>query len=574
MFLDRRLLGEARRESVILGATIGCGLGVALATVIQAWLIARLVSLALVKLLTPASARGPLLGLAVATLVRALLVWGRATTAAAASQRLRNRIRGRLASHVAALGPLALGQERTGELAGTLSDGIERLDAYISTYLPQLALAAGIPLGIIILVAVRDLLSAAVLLVTVPVIPMFMALIGGAAAAKSRRQWTELARLGAHFLEAVQGLPTLKILGRVRDEVAQIARTSERFREATMGVLRIAFLSALVLELVATISTAVVAVQVGLRLLYGKLAFEPAFFVLLLAPEVYGPLRKLGAAFHPGTQGVAAAERIFELLETAPPRLERTPTVDQPPAWHIRFSDVGFSYPEQRGERPAALDRIDLDIEPGTSLALAGPTGAGKSTIAALLLRFAVPDRGRITVGGVPLDRIELAAWRRACAWVPQRPFILPGSIADNVRLARPAADLVAVERAVQLAGLEPVVARLPNELDTPLGEGGAGLSGGELQRLALARAFLADAPCLILDEPAAHLDPRLEEALGATMARLLEGRTALVIAHRLRTLRMASRIAVVEAGRIVETGTHGELIEAGGLYARLVGAG
>ncbi len=573
MFLERRLLDEAQVERLLLATAVGCGLGVAFATVIQAWAIARVVALALAKTLTGSSARQPFAIFAAATIVRALLAWGRTAAASVASQRLKDRLRQRLATHIAELGPLALGGEQTGELAGTLSEGIERLDAYVSTYLPQLALAAGIPIGIVILVAFRDLLSAAVLLVTIPVIPMFMVLIGGAASAKSRRQWTELARLGAHFLEAIQGLTTLKIFGRIHDEIGKIATTSEQFREATMGVLRIAFLSALTLELVATISTAVVAVQVGLRLLYGKLMFEPAFFVLLLAPEVYGPLRALGAAFHPGTQGVAAAERIFELLEAEAPHLEHAPTVPPPPELHIRFEDVGFSYPQHRGERAAALDGITLEIVPGTTLALAGPTGAGKSTIAALLLRFAVPGHGRITVDGVPLEEIELGAWRRTCAWVPQRPFLFAGSIADNVRLARPDAGMAAVERAVAAAGLEPVVMRLPAGLETQLGEGGAGLSGGELQRLALARAFLAEAPCLVLDEPAAHLDPRLEADLGAVMSRLLDGRTALVIAHRLQTLRTAGRIAIVEAGRIVETGTHEELLRSGGVYARMVAA-
>jgi len=572
---DRRLLGEALSARGLLGLSVAAGLGTAVAVVVQAAALARAVAGVLLDgagWARVAPAMGVFLG---AVALRGAFSWASGAAAAAASARVRDRLRERLVQHLVRLGPVAVGRERAGELAGTLAEGIERLDAYIRRYLPQLALAAGIPVALILLVAARDLLSGVVLLVTVPMIPVFMVLIGKAAAARSRRQWTVLARLEAHFLEAIQGLPTLKVLGRARDEVGRIAEVSERFREATMGVLRVAFLSALALELVATISTAVVAVQVGLRLLYGHLTFEPAFFVLLLAPEVYAPLRALGAAFHSGTEGTAAAERIFGLLAQDPPRLEegREPV---PKRLHIELRGVRYVYVSRAagtGER-LALDGVDLELLPGAVTALVGPSGAGKSTLAALLLRFARPTAGEITVDGVPLARIELAAWRRAVAWVPQRPYLPAGTVAYAIRLYRPGASLAEVREAARLAGLAAEIEAMAEGYDTLLGEGGAGLSGGQARRLALARAFLADAPLVIMDEPTSHVDPELEASLVASAARLLQGRTALVIAHRLGTARRADRIAVMEAGRIVQTGRHEELAAVPGPYRSLLLAG
>ena len=558
-----------------LGLSVGLGLGAAAATVAQAAALARLVAGVLVGGAGPEAAGGPLAAFLAATVVRSGLRWGSGAASARVSAAVRLALRKRLARHIAALGPVAIGRERTGELAGTLDAGIERLDAFVADYLPQLALAAGIPLGMIVLVAFRDPLSAVVLLVTVPVIPVFMVLIGSLAAARSRRQWTALARMGGAFLDAVQGLPTLKVLGRVREEAARLAAVSDRFRETTMGVLRIAFLSALVLELVATISTAVVAVQVGLRLLYGRIAFEPAFLVLLLAPEVYSPLRRLGAAFHAGTEGTAAAERVFAILEMAPPAVAVPPFVPVPASPGIRFENVRFRYPSrgQDVERPA-LDGLDLGIEAGSVLALVGPTGAGKSTVAALLLRFAVPEAGRITVDGVPLERIDPEAWRRTVAWVPQRPHLVPGTVADNIRLSIPEAPEDAVRAAAEAAGLAEEIEEMPGGYGYRLGEGGRGLSGGQAQRLAIARAFLADAPVVVMDEPTSHVDPALEAELARSVSRLLRGRTALVIAHRLGTARQADRIAVLEGGRVVQTGTHDALATVDGPYRTLLLAG
>ncbi|RMF72663.1 MAG: thiol reductant ABC exporter subunit CydD [Acidobacteria bacterium] len=576
MASDRRLVRAAFAERARLGASVACGLLAALFTVVLAAALARIVALALEGGHRPEEFVPALAAFALAAIARAIAGWTGGVLAASASARLRTRLRARLAGRLVRLGPLRIGSERAGELSATLQQGIERLDAFVASYLPQLALAAGIPLGISLIVAWQDPLSGLVLLVTAPLIPVFMVLIGGLAAARSRKQWRALSRMSAHFLDVLQGLPTLKVFGRAREQARRIERTSREFGDATMGVLRIAFLSALVLELVATISTAVVAVEVGLRLLYGRLGFEPAFLVLLLAPEVYAPLRRLGASFHAGTEGSAAAERIFEVLAREPPAIVVAPALPCPDRLAVRFEDVHYVYPARPGasgtDRPA-LAGIDLDLEPGRTLALVGPTGAGKSTLVALLLRFDVPARGRITVDGTPLERIDPAAWRRAVAWVPQRPHVFAATVEENIRLFRPDATRGQVVAAARAAGLADDIERLPAGWLTQLGEFGAGLSGGQLQRLALARAFVADAPLVVMDEPTSHLDPSLEAELAATTRRLLAGRTALVIAHRLGTVRHADEIAVLAGGRIVERGTHDVLASRDGPYLRLLRA-
>jgi ATP-binding cassette subfamily C protein CydD len=412
-----------------------------------------------------------------------------------------------------------------------------------------------------------------VLLLTAPLIPIFMVLIGNAADALTRRQWTSLSRMSAHFLDVLQGLATLRLFGRSREQLRTIAAISDQFRQATMGVLRVAFLSALVLEMVSTISTAVVAVQIGLRLLYGHLSFDQGFFVLLLAPEFYLPLRMLGTRFHAGMAGVAAAQRIFEVLEVpalVPPASGKVAGKDLPSRFDIRFSDVHYAYEE--GRRPA-LCGLSFHVDHGEKVALVGPSGAGKSTVAYLLLRFLEPDRGAIAVGSRPLPDLAPPIWREQVAWVPQDPYLFHGTVAENIRMARPAASPDEVAWAARQAHAEAFIEALPRSYDTVIGERGARLSGGEAQRLALARAFLKDAPLLILDEATANLDPEIEDLVRESMERLLQGRTALIIAHRLATVQRADRILAMAEGRIVEEGTHGALLQQGGLYQQLVGA-
>jgi ATP-binding cassette subfamily C protein CydD len=571
MKLDRRLLAQARATRLALALSVGLGLLGGVTIVGQAFLLSRVVSQVFLQGAGLADVQPLLFALLALALVRAALTWGSEVAAARVAIRVKGGLRRRLDAHLLALGPAYAHGERSGELATTAVEGIEALDAYFREYLPQLALAALVPLAVLLFVFPLDWVSGLVLLLTAPLIPLFMVLIGDTADALTRRQWTSLSRMSAHFLDVLQGLTTLKLLGRSREQVTTIARISGQFREATMGVLRVAFLSALVLELVATISTAVVAVQVGLRLLYGHLAFEQAFFVLLLAPEFYLPLRQLGARFHAGMEGVAAAERIYSILDFRSPSCDfkgAAPPLSPAP---ICFEDVHYAYDD--GQRPA-LKGLSFELRPGETLALVGPSGAGKSTVAHLLLRFVEPDRGRIVVGDTPLADLPPAAWRERVAWVPQSPYLFHGSVADNIRVGRPEATLAEVEQAARLAHAHEFVAALPQGYDTPLGERGARLSGGEAQRIALARAFLKDAPLLVLDEATAHLDPEVEDLVQAALARLLQGRTAILIAHRLNTVLRADRILVLDGGRVVEQGSHAALLAQNGLYRRLAEAG
>jgi ATP-binding cassette subfamily C protein CydD len=566
----RRLISEAWQVRLYLIVTIACGLIGGVLMVGQAWLLSRIVDRVFLGGTGLSDQQSALLMLLAVGVIRALVIWLGDTAAGRVAAGVQTRLRKRLSDHIMGLGPAFTQGERSGELASTLVQGIESLDVYFSQYLPRLALAALVPLTILIVVFPRDLLSGVVLLVTAPLIPLFMILIGNMADALTRKQYRSLSRMSAHFLDVLQGLTTLKALGRSRDQIQAIERITGQFREATMGVLRVAFLSALVLEMVGTISTAIVAVEIGLRLLYARMTFADALFILLLAPEYYLPLRALGASFHAGMSGVAAAERIFEVLDRpAPPALSTAEPVSIP-AMLIRFEDVHAAYED--GTRPA-LNGVSFDLHPGQKIALVGPSGAGKSTLISLLLRFVDPSSGAISVGGLPLESLPPDWWRSQVAWVPQRPYLFDDSAAANIALARPDAGVDEIRRAAERAHAHEFIEALPQGYDTSIGERGERLSGGQAQRIALARAFLKDAQLVLLDEATANLDPALEALIRESIRRLLTDRTALIIAHRLNTVAAADRVIVLDGGRVVQVGSHTELSQVDGPYRRLVAA-
>ncbi|MBX6723843.1 MAG: thiol reductant ABC exporter subunit CydD, partial [Dactylosporangium sp.] len=367
------------------------------------------------------------------------------------------------------LGPGWLAGQRAGSLATLVGRGLDALDTYFTGYLPQLIVGVTIPVAVLARLVVADWGSALIILVTLPLIPVFAVLVGWQTQDAAQRQWRRLSRLGGHFLDMVTGLPTLRVFGRARAQVAVVRRMADAHRVATMRTLRIAFLSALVLELVATVSVALVAVPVGLRVLGGALPLQTALLVLLLTPEAYLPLRAAGARFHASVDGLTALDEALRVLSPDPPARSSGPSVPVPQRFEvIRFEGVTVRY-----ERGVALRDASFEIRAGERVALVGPSGSGKSTILALLLGFVTPTEGRITVDGVDLRDLDLDRWRRRLAWVPQRPHLFAASLADNIRLGAPDAPLAQVREAVRAAALEPVVADLPDGLDTVLGERG-----------------------------------------------------------------------------------------------------
>ena len=418
--------------------------------------------------------------------------------------------------------------------------GIDALDGYFSLYLPQLLLAAIVPLVVLAVVLSQDWISGAIIAFTIPLIPLFMALVGATTRERMDRQLRTLERLGGHFLDVVAGLPTLKVFGRAKAQAAAIREITERYRASALATLRIAFLSSLILELVATISVALVAVAIGLRLMGGELDLRTALFVLVLAPEAFLPLRQLGANYHASAEGMAAAEQVFAVL--AEPRASRggRREVPDPALVDLTIDGLRVAYP---GRGAPALDGVSLTIAAGEVLALAGPSGCGKSTLLGVLLGLLAPELGSVRVGDVELAELDLAAWRSQLAWVPQRPHLFAASIAENVRLGRSGASEEEVAAALAAAGLTDAIADLPHGIETALGDGGAGLSAGERQRVALARAFLRDAPLLLLDEPTANLDGQTEAEVLDAVRRLARGRTTVLVAHRPALLELADRV-------------------------------
>ena len=538
--------------------------------ILQAWLLARTVDAVVFGQAMLQQVMPWLWGLLALFLVRAGLAWASEQAAFQAAVQVKLALREILYLKVQKLGPAWLSGERSGDIVNTLSDGVEALEAYYARYLPAMSLMALVPLAILVFVFSHDWLAGVVMVVTAPLIPLFMVLIGKGAEQRNQRQWRQLAWMSAHFLDVIQGLTTLRLFNASRREAQVIARISDDYRQGTMSVLRIAFLSSFVLEFFSTVSIAMVAVLIGFRLYWGEMDFMHGLFVLLLAPEFYLPLRNMGAQYHARMEAIGAAERIVEILDTPVVKTsgKLTSIAGLRPA-DIRFEAVSFRYPDGR----QAVQDIDLVIRPGETLALVGASGAGKTTLINLLMGFLQPQGGRIRVGGVPLQDIAPEAWRRQLAWLPQRPQLFPGSVTDNIRLGMPSAGREAVQRASALAQAVDFIEALPRGWDTRVGEAGQGLSGGQVQRIALARAFLRDAPLVILDEPTANLDPDSEARVHAAVRTLAAGRTLILIAHRLRTVREADRIIVLDDGRIVQTGTHAELLQSSPLYRRMLNA-
>lgn len=550
--LGRRILAGTRGASPAFAAAVALGLVAALATVAQALLLAGVIARVFLHHATLGQVLPGILLAAVAVAARAAATAGAGAQAGRLRRAVRADLRRRLLEKLFRLGPAFADRDGAGAEVTVMIESVDALAALVVGYLPRMVLAGAVPVIVLAAVGGAYWLAGIILLAAAPMVPFFMVLVGRAAERSSRRQWRLLLELGAHFLDLVEGLPTLMLLGRSREQGAVVERVSDAYRVRAMGTLRIALLSALVLELFAALGTAVVAVVVALAVIAGRLAFAPAFAILMLTPEFFAPQRQLGAAFHQALDGASAAEAVFRLLDAPEPRRaagRRALAPGRPR--RVDAADLAWTYP---GRTAPALAGLSLTVSAGEVLAVMGPSGSGKSTLLYLLLGLMRPDRGAILVDGVPLEELDEDGWRREVALVPQRPYLFGGTVADNLRLARPDASAAQMRSALLDAQLGDFIARQPRGLDTPVGDRGERLSGGQAQRLALARALLRPATLMLLDEPTVHLDPATGARVLASLRRRARGRaTVVLVTHREADAAFADRVVRLGEARAAE---------------------
>jgi len=466
------LKGWKTHSGFWLKAAVAIGLTSGLLLIAQAWLLANVVNAVVFAEAALADVMPSLWGLLALFLLRAGLAWASEQAAFHAAVQVKLAIRTQLYQKVQQLGPAWLTGERSGDLLNTLSDGVEALEAYYARYIPAMSLMALVPLAILVFVFANDWLSAVVMLVTAPLIPVFMILIGKGTEKRNQQQWQQLARMSAHFLDVIQGLTTLKLFNASRREAQVVAQISDQYRQSTMSVLRVAFLSSFALEFFATVSIAIVAVLIGFRLFWGEMDFLYGFFVLLLAPEFYLPLRNMGTQYHARMAAIGAAEKMVGILKEKGGKEGEVMCVPELRTHSLVLQNLSFTYPDAR----IALTNLSLDIHPNETLAIVGASGAGKTTLINLLMGCLQPQSGQILIGDTPLTAIAPAVWRKQLAWLPQKPQLFPGTVADNIRLGNPTASLAQVQAAAEHAYAAEFIVKLPQGYDTLIGEAGQGL--------------------------------------------------------------------------------------------------
>jgi ATP-binding cassette subfamily C protein CydD len=566
---------EADRAWILISVAIGLSSGILL--IVQANFLARIVHSAFMEKGSMKEMWPYFVLLTGIIIFRAILSYAREVSGFYAGAKIRHKVRMALLEHIALIGPSFSSSQSTGGVAGTAIENVEGLHDFYAFYLPQLALAVMIPAAILTFIFPFSWAAGGLLLITAPLIPLFMLLVGMGAESISQKHFQALARMSAYFFDILQGLTTLKLYNRSKGTEKKIEAISKNYRRRTMGVLRVAFLSSAVLEFFSSISIALVAVYLGMSYLgyvsfgmYGNtLNLAGGLFILLLAPDFYLPLRELGTHYHARAEAVGAAEEILKILSL--PRINDAGGCvvwqNQDPV-HIRIENVYLAYD---GGRRSAIRGVSFEINSGEQVAIVGASGAGKTTMLNLLLGFLQPDSGRILINNKALTDLTPDSWRKHIAWISQNPVLFHGTIMENILLGRPEATTIEVNLAARQARVLEFSELLPDGLETLIGEQGLGLSHGQAQRVALARAFLKDAPILFLDEPTAGLDVENESLIIGALERFSQGRTVLMLTHRLTNIQNADRIVVFDNGSIVEQGNYFELMAAGGEFQQLV---
>lgn len=568
--VDKKLLREARRQRLLFAGSVLASLGAAAAILWQTWSVAVIVDGIFMGSAPREALTASFLTALVALALRITLDCAEEMCSLRLATRIKMDLRARLVEKLAQLSPAQLETLQAGKLLNLLYDGIDTLENYFSGYLPQLFKAVFIPVLFLIVIFPRDPLSAVVMLVTLPLIPVFMILIGKWTQRESVRQWVLLTRFAAFLQDVLAGLVTLKSLGRSRQQGEKIGEISEAYRKATFSVQKWAFISSLALELVATISIAMVAVGLGLRLCNGTLTFLIGFYILLLVPEYYQPMRTLGQYFHSGINAQEAAKSIYAFLEIEPWPMPGGDHAEEK-VTSIRFEHVSYRYPDAAED---AVHDVSLTLSAGQSLAFVGDSGSGKTTLMMLAMGFLTPTAGTIFVNEVPLGKWRRDAYHERLAAVLQTPYIFQGTVRENIAFA---GDLSAeaAARAAKIAdqvGLTALLRTLPTGLDTRIGQGGQQLSGGQTALLLVARALYRESDVLFLDEMTDNLDVESERALVDALAPLTRGRATWIIAHRLQTLRQVDRIVVMRHGRITASGSYEEIVDDAGHFLEATG--
>ena len=550
---DHRMLSLLNGDRPSFFLTVTAGSIVTLLIVFQAYLLSFIINLFFIDKLTYVYVLLPLLLFLVLSVIRALFTWLSENSSKILGGSIAHKVRILLSSHVSRLGSKFLNDEHSGEIVNTLTKGTDALEPYFGQYIPNLFNALISPVIIVCFAFYIDIISGLILIVTAPLIPLFMYLIGGKAKKMNEKQWDILSFLSTYFLDIIQGLTTLKIFGKSIQKTSKISEVSEEFRKATIKTLKVAFISSLCLELIATLSTAVLAVSVGLRLLFGYLGYQEALFILIIAPEFYAPLRSLGASFHSGMEGTSSGKRIFNILETDKCGDSVKQTKKQPGNIEnglIKYCNVIFSY---EGVNSKAVDNISLEISPGEKIAFVGETGSGKTSIIKLLMGFIAPEYGNIIIGDNKLSEIDIDFWRSKISWIPQNPYLFNCSIKENICLGLQQNNFSQglLKKAAEIAEIDKYIQTLENGYDTPIGERGIRLSGGQAQRIAIARAVIKDAPILIMDEPTSNIDSIYEEYIMKNLNVWSQNKTVITVAHRMKTIQNADRIISIKNGCI-----------------------